>query len=492
MNKIKLFIIKHWFLILALLILAIATFLRFYNFENRWGLAYDQARDVIVAREALKMHKLPLIGPFASAGQFVYGPQWYWILMFMIEIFPNAVLTPWIIQTALYVAVVLLMIFIGKEIQGKFFGILVGLLIAVSPMQISYATNLISPSMVSIFSILSVYFFVKFIKKQKNLDGFLMALSIATAVNIHFQAIGLLVLIPISFIFGTHSIKKALILLIGAIIPFTPLIIFDFSTNFFESRNWLDYYLYGQYRMYVPNRWLTYLGVYWPDVWAKIVGGNKILGYGAIFFLSLFSFYLVFKKKITKSVLSIIISFLCMVTLLRYYRGERVDSYIVFLHPFVLILTSWVIYTFFKINRAIGLTLFLLLFFSSIQFSMIGIQNATNHSSAKAQHWKDILTHTYPGQKFAVYDYKYSGVSNSFSLVMFLEADGKLDDNGYKIGFGNPPGSYSIFHPEILGNKTGYVLKDLNSSSSTQLDKEQWAFINPSMIYHSTVEWYKK
>src|SRR3990170_3035674 len=128
---------RNWFVIGIFLLVFFAAFLRFVNFENRWGLAYDQARDVLVAREAIQEQKLPLIGPFASAGQFVYGPQWYWILMLLIGIYPFWLLTPWVLQALLYVGVVLLMILIGHEVQGKRFGLLLGLLTAVSTAQIA-------------------------------------------------------------------------------------------------------------------------------------------------------------------------------------------------------------------------------------------------------------------------------------------------------------------------------------------------------------------
>ena len=65
------FLRTHKFKVAVIAILLISIFLRFYNFENRWGLAYDQARDVLVAREGLNSFGLPLIGPFASAGQLV-------------------------------------------------------------------------------------------------------------------------------------------------------------------------------------------------------------------------------------------------------------------------------------------------------------------------------------------------------------------------------------------------------------------------------------
>lgn len=46
-------LIKKRFGILVLLIVALASFLRFYNYFSRFGIAYDQAHDALVARFAV-------------------------------------------------------------------------------------------------------------------------------------------------------------------------------------------------------------------------------------------------------------------------------------------------------------------------------------------------------------------------------------------------------------------------------------------------------
>ena len=483
---------KDKFLLCVYLIIILASFLRFYNFDNRWGLAYDQSRDVLVARAALDGYKLPLVGPFSSAGQFVYGPQWFWTLMFMINIYPSFLLTPWLIQSFLYVAAVFLMILIGKEINGKVFGLFVGFLAAISPAQIAQSTNLTSPSMVAIFSMVSVYFFIRYIKYQKTVDIFLMGLCVSTSINIHFQAIGLLILIPISLSLGGYNLNIIRACLAGAIIPFIPLIIFDLSNNFFESKNMIDYYRFGQYRIYIPNRWLTYVGVFWPHAWARIVGGNTILGYTSIILISIVTLYKVAKREVTKPILSIIISFFAMFVILRYYRGEKFDSYLTFFHPFILILTAWVIFQVYRLNRTLGFLVLIVFLIGSINMSWPEIINVSNNSAFRAESWKNLLISKYPGEKFAVYDYGYSSAGFSLPLVLFLYNDGRISDKGHKIGFGSKPKVIVQDHKEILGNKAGFRLRDLDSSTSAQLSEDGWAFINPSSIYRSTEEWYYK
>lgn len=49
-----------------------------------------------------------------------------------------------------------------------------------------------------------------------------------------------------------------------------------------------------------------------------------------------------------------------------------------------------------------------------------------------------------------------------------------------------------MHHTIIKGNEFGFFLLDLNSSSSAKLGAAKWGPVNPSSIYRSTVEWYKK
>lgn len=493
MNKFIFFTRSNWFFISVFCLIILSLVLRFYNYGNRWGLAYDQARDVIVAKEALQTGKIPLIGPFASAGQFVYGPQWFWVIMLFIGIFPFTVIAPWVIQTFLYVAIIPLMILIGIRIKNKLFGLILGLLTAISPAQIAQSTNLTSPSMVSIFSILSIYFFIRYIQEKKILNGFFMSFFVATAINIHFQAIGLLCLIPIAFLLSfKKSLKNFLLLLFGAIIPFIPLIIFDLKNNFFESRNLIDYYLYGQYKIFVPNRWLTYVGIFWPTLWANIIGGQKIIGYLLIILTAIIVSYSFLKRKISKTLLGLSASFILIFILLRYYRGERFDSYFVFIHSFVLIFTALIVYSLLKFNKIIGVVAGLIIIIMSINLDINIIKNSGNFTSMLVNAWVKNLIERFPNNKFAVYDYQYKNIDKSLPLVLFLDSVGKIKDEGIKLGFYIATSKTHFVYPSIVGRRGGYQILDLESTTSAHLAKEEWAFINPSQIYRSTVEWYKK
>lgn len=94
---------------------------------------------------------------------------------------------------------------------------------------------------------------------------------------------------------------------------------------------------------------------------------------------------------------------------------------------------------------------------------------------------------------FRFYNYENRwGLAYSLPLVLFLDVEGKLDKQGYKIGFGNPSYLDRLPLKEIRGNKMGFDLWDLEINSRQTLKKEKWSLVNPSEIYKATEEWYTK
>ncbi|MEX2007763.1 MAG: glycosyltransferase family 39 protein [Candidatus Levyibacteriota bacterium] len=482
------FLKDHWFGACVILVILLSVILRFYNYDNRWSLAHDQARDALIGREALRQHKIPTLGPFTSQSAFVMGPIWYWLVAVATILYPWSILTPWIVLSLSYVLVVYLMILIGKELGGKRLGLVVGLLAAISPSQIAQSVDLTNPSGVSIFSALAIYFSIRYIKTKRNLYLFLFPFFIAMAINIHLQAIGLVSLILVSIILQRPGKKGLAALFSGFVLPFLPLIVFDLKHNFYNLRSLIDYYLYGQYRIYVPNRWLTYAGSYWPSAWGHIIGGQTILGYISIFLISIFTVYSTVQRKMTRPLLLIILSFLLIFILLRFYRGERLDSYLIFVNPLVIILTGWVTYSLFKFKRILGLLLFIFLLIGSISKDISNILNSTNYASYQARHWEKVLTKLYPHEKFKVYDYERKFGYATLPLSLYLDFNSKIDDNGMAVGIGVITDTKSTY-PRILDDQGGWIY-DLSGSSSAELAKAKWFLVNPSSIYKATEEWY--
>ncbi len=496
MKKIQLLFHHHGYFIVVILVLFLATVLRFYDYTNRWGLATDQAHDALVARYALEQHIFPLVGPFSSAGPFVMGPEWYYFIMFGTFLYPSSYLTPWIVLTILYVFTVYLMILIGNELGSKKLGIILGLITAVSTVQISQSFNLTNQAPLSILAALALWLILKYIKTKNYWYFSLASLSIALGVNTHLQGVLLIPLLVITLIVQKPTVKGLFIGLVLFCIPFIPLLIFDFGHNHYELKNMLQYYLHDQYKISLDQfgrNWKSYLGIFWPNAFANVIGGFRIFSYLIFFLAFLFSVIAIKRKAISLFGIIFSITLGIAVIFLRYTHTPLFDSYLMFANPFLFIIVGWVIYKIITFNSVIGYCFLMLILFGSLTKDIQQMQHSMNFSAYQADIWQHILYEKYPHQNFTLYDYHYINSAKSLSLSLFLAADNRSHENSHKVGlivYGAKIKSLWNTFPHILPGM-GYQLLDLQSSTSAQLQKTGWADISPKGIYIAAEDWYK-
>ena len=490
MKKLKLFLKKNWFLVGVFLIFALSAFFRFYQYEDRWGLAYDQAQFAILARYSVETFQLPLLGPFSSGG------EWYWLVMLGTIIYPFSLIAPWVFLTFLTTVSVLLMIILGKEMVDKKFGLMVGLIMAVSTAQVAQSTNLTNQTPIIIFSTLSVIAALRYLQQKKLRYVFFQSLCIGVASAIHIQAVALAPFILFTFILGRVPLKIGIMLVfIGLFIPWIPVLIADSQNNFYNTLSMATYFSSDQAKVsyeVLGRRWLTFLGYFIPLSWARITGGSIIISYGIIILLIITIGKMLVKRTITREWLVIISSTMAMIAILRYIRTPLFDSFLIFLHPFIFLLTGIAIQNVFRYKKVIGIMSLVIILAGSMILSIKDIWGATNYTAKRAASWRGQLIEKYPTKKFAVYDFLNGTGSISLPLVLFLNEHGKIDDKGLKIGIVIATSGAEFQHPVISGDKTGYQVLNLDSSKSAELKQSGWVFINPSEIYNSTEGWYKK
>lgn len=482
--------------ILCVFIVIIAIAIRFVNYDHRWGLAYDQAHDALIARYAVQTGKIPLLGPFSSAGPFQTGGEWYWLLMIPTAIYPASMLSPWIFMTMLYCVFVIIIMRLAYLLEGKLFAVIVGLLATVSTAQIAQGVNLTNQSPQSFFALLSLYTMVKFVHSKKPIFLFFMGLCIGLAGSIHLQGVALLAMAFFTIVF-TNSIKfkQLLLLFLGLFLPVIPILAYDIGHDMFNIKNMFQYYLYDQYKISLDvlgRRWLTYGGKFIPISWSYVIGGYSILGYLQVVGLFLLFGYGLLKKFISKPFLIIFLSMAAMFTILRYTRTPLFDSYFVFLHPFILLLSGYFAYRVIKMNRVVGVVLLLILVVGSVRRDISEMVGGYNYAYDTAYRFTQVLTQKYPNKNFVIYDQDFHVKEKSFPFVLYLDSVRRLDNNGYKIGIALDTEKYKILYPRISGNTGGYVLFDLNGIEKHELDVNKWALITPKEVYRSTEEWYTK
>jgi len=483
---------KKVFFLLCFLIIALSAGLRFARFFDRWGLAYDQAHDAVVARYALTSGQIPLLGPFSSAGPFQTSGVWYWFIMVGTQFYPAAVITPWVILTTLYILFVLGMIILGTLIINRRFGILVGLLTAVSTAQIAQSVSLTNQSPVALTSLCALLGFTLYAKHRKSRYLFLLGFFVSLSASIHLQGVSLGILVLLSlFLFRVSKPNDFIALFLGLLLPFIPIAIFDVSHNFINSKNMLHYVFVDQYRISLDvlgRRWKTFITIFIPTEWAHIIGGRFFVGGMLLVGSAIAPFFLPLEKVSKKIILGILVSTFCMFSILRYTRTPLFSSYLVFLHPFILLLSSLFVYLMLQKIKIFGIISLIIIVGLSFQKSIEEITYGYNLSDQRARYWVSVIWAKNPTDLFSVYDFHHETIDASLMLSLYLDSHSKIGNNGRKLAvLSYPP--QATPSGELVLHDGSFSLYDVSASSSATLERLGWARVNPEDIYDATEHW---
>lgn len=483
---------KQW---VFLTILVLAVLLRFLNYTNRWGLGYDQASFAVVGAHAVDSFQLPPLGPFSSSGPFQTGGMWYWSIMAGEIFFPGPVYGPWLFMGVLSVSFVAGMIIAGTLIGGSTMGILAGLLSAISTAQITQSTNLSNQTPIGLPSVFALIAALAYVKTKRPLYLFFLGLAVGAASSIHIQGLGLSPLIFATLLFGGVPTLGGLLLLgLGLLVPWLPVLWVDARHEWVNTKNMILYYLVYQYRISLDvlgRRWMTFGKEFIPAIWGFTIGGYKWMGTITIFLGCVISAILLIRKKITKPWLLVAVSLAGMFVIIRYTRVPLYESFVVFLHPFILLLTAGIWLFLFRLKKLLGILFIFLLVVPTMAKNVEEITHATNLAAKEAQRLRMELVTTFPDQTFALYDYQFGTAGKTLALLLYLNERNLISSEGHRVGV-----SYAndqlIMHPVIYTDQTGAVVYDLQSSGSAKLLDAHWAYLDYGIMYDSIERWWEK
>lgn len=481
----------NYYLILAFGVTLLGVVVRFWNFSNRYGLWSDQARDAIVGRISIVNRTLPLIGSFSSAGPFTFGPFWYWHSILMNLVFKTH-MGYWIGMGIASVLMIIALLWMGKQICGRFMSIFAGLLGAVSLTQLQSSLNATQHSMVGVVTTFYLVVVILYIKHGKSSQLFWVGFLLSFSMNFHYQTVYLMPMIIILLLAKRPSIKGLFSLGLGLFIPFIPLLIFDLQHDWWNLEKVIDYYRFGQYRIYVPNRWLTYGGVYWPTYWAKTAGGFPIIAYITMTGVGLVFIYKLIRRQLKTSTLVFGLGFLASIVWFRYFRGERYEGYAVYSQPFIYIFTAWLVNQLRKKYLLLGIIVASIIVLGSINILKDNFSYRNSYSDFMSL--KTDLLENIPAQSYALYDRGFHTSGCSISLSLLLDDDKKSSSKGTAIGLCLKNQCLPEY-PVITQVKAGGMnctLVDLQNTSGNKLEKQNWVLVSPEEVHRMTVEWWKK
>ena len=445
-------------------IILVAIFFRFYLTPERYGLDFDPTRDALISIYGATHLKFPLIGPMSGIAPFTFGPWYYYQIIFSKIILPFDY-APWIYIGITSVISVIAMYFIGKEIKGERFGLLLAFIMALSPAELGPITGLSNPNLVSMYASLSLLIFIIALKRAVPSWLYLVwGIVLGVGINDHFQMVGFLILPTLLFVYKFKSIrwKNIILFLAGIVLTFLPLLYFNLTHDWHTIRGIIYFEKIGKYAVYTPNRWLFYIRDFWPNFWSYVTGVPLFFGIITLIYSLALGFFALYKKNIKPIYLLIFLAFVLNFVSLRYFSGPRENYYFIYLHPFIVLAFGASIYYSLK-NKFLfipGIVISALFLFFVLKEDINRLHIEDRFIDFTKQ--TNTIIKNQPNKKFSVYHCGKKDRNRSQAIAFFLYNKNLLNTNGVRI--------------EIKG--------------SDCFLKNGWFEITPENIYKETVEWY--
>ena len=417
MEKLKKY--KYW-----LIITALAVFWRFWDFDNRWVFNQDQARDVIIGLYSIRNNVWPEIGSPSSAGPFNFGPWYHWIIILGEKIIPT-VNGVWMLFGILSVVTVYLYFLTG--------GMVAGVIASMATGAVLNSPDMLNTVIVGFSSALMWWATKNFVETNKFKWGVLVGVGVGLSINFHFQSLGLLA-IPLAIVLvNKFNIKKRLTMgismLIGLLITFLPLIIFDIRRNGIWIKSVIEYYTVGVNKFYTPVRWLTEIRDFWPQLFGSTTVGVNNFGY---VWLILGIILIIKKIKLNKFMGVVFLTLIIEILLMRNYKGTRSREYMIAFEGIIILISSWITTEYFKLNKYFGLIIL------GVFVTLAGINNWQNIYKYPSQA-KDVLEikRELDGVvlgKVRIMQYQQSDMV-SLPIFYLYYRENRIDTNGTMISF---------------------------------------------------------
>lgn len=247
MHRLAFWRTHRWLLLFLVVLLAVGTFLRFYNLRDSLMFQGDQGRDALVVSEVFKHLDPVFIGPVTSIGNMYLGPFYYYFMLpFLWLTYPDP-MGPVYAVAALSVLSIGLLFYVALRLFSKPVAITASIFFTLSAAAVTLSRFSWNPNLAPFFSIIMLY--GSYIAWHRNPRYWLLvALAFSLLTQLHY--VTLLAGAAAGLIFLWQLFRQAKqrrqLLINGAlsmlifILSFTPLVLFDIKHGGLNAHNFLS------------------------------------------------------------------------------------------------------------------------------------------------------------------------------------------------------------------------------------------------------------
>lgn len=222
---------------LILLIIFIASAIRFYRLPSLITFGGDQGIDLLVVKRMIIDHRWTLLGPKTSILAIYNGPAYYYLILPVLYLFKLDPLSVSYFMVLLWLGAIFLTYIFGKEIFNKRVGILAALFFSIWPVSVEYSRQSFNSFPTPLFAIVFLLGIHFFIQNKKILYIIFAGLSFGIMLQLHYFnfLLGFIVFFYL-FVKKYLDIKSFLCFLGGVVLTLSPFILFELRHNLFNTR----------------------------------------------------------------------------------------------------------------------------------------------------------------------------------------------------------------------------------------------------------------
>ncbi|OGC92185.1 hypothetical protein A3D85_02750 [Candidatus Amesbacteria bacterium RIFCSPHIGHO2_02_FULL_47_9] len=369
-------------------ILLLGAFLRLYKIDQYMTFLGDEGRDALVMKGIVALKHFPAIGPGTSIGNMYLGPLYYYLAAPSLALFNLSPVGPAVFVALLGLLTVALLWWISRSWFGRWPGLTVSALYALSPTVIIYSRSSWNPNIMAFFALLTMYGVWNIWRFSRWRWLIISAVSFAFVLNSHYLGFLLLPTILLFLFLSSDkkSNKKYWLMGFGILILLmSPLVIFDLrhgwqnyssmKTFFTDRQTTVNFKVYKA----VPNLWPI-----WQDMATSLLAGkNSLVGKWAAFGLFDLAILYAIRRRLSPAAW-FVISWLGFGLIgLGLYKQHIYDHYYGFIFPAIFLLLGFVLNQLFQKTKLafMGILLVLPLFFVSLQNNPF--RNSPNNQLAR-------------------------------------------------------------------------------------------------------------
>jgi 4-amino-4-deoxy-L-arabinose transferase-like glycosyltransferase len=247
-------LLKRKEIVILILILLLASFMRLYRLSDYMTFLGDEGRDVLTVYGILH-GDLVFLGPRSSAADFFYGPIYFYLITPFLLLFNYDPVGPAVFVALVGIATVFLTYFIGKKFFNEKAGLFAAALYAVSPLVINYSHSSWNPNPMPFVALLLIYLLYLGIDKRSLKLFFGVGFLFGIAMQLQYIAMFLAIIIFIAVLVGSYVKEKKIkivsllksygVIALGFIVGLSPFLAFEIKNHFPNTKTIINFIFFG-------------------------------------------------------------------------------------------------------------------------------------------------------------------------------------------------------------------------------------------------------